>query len=64
MNQENHDVILPVEESPAFIPNAADIFVIGRENEEGYFRADAVIIPNTGSDAAPRILTGENRSNP
>ncbi len=64
LNEENHDVILPLEESPAFIPNAADIYVIGRDDAAGFFRADAVIISNTGSDAAPRILTGENRSNP
>ena len=59
LNQENHDVILPVKESPGFIPNAADIFVIGRENEEGYFLANAVIIPAAETNAAPRILAAE-----
>lgn len=59
LNEENHDVILPIEESPAFIPNAADIYVIGQDDEEGFFRADAVIIPNTGSHKVPRILTAE-----
>ena len=61
LNQENHDVILPVKESPAFIPNAADIFVIGREDEEGYFLADAVIIPDPETNAAPRILAAERQ---
>ena len=59
LNEENHDVILPLETEPSFIPNAADIYVIGRDVDD-YFRADAVIIPNTASDAAPRLLTFEN----
>lgn len=61
LNQENHDVILPVGETPAFIPNAADIFVIGRENKEGYFLADAVIIPDPETKAAPRIIAAEKQ---
>ncbi len=58
LNEENHDVILPVEEPPAYIPNAADIYVIGRDNGE-FFMADAVIIPNAGSSDSPRILAAE-----
>ena len=57
LNEENHDVILPLEKEPAFIPNAADIYVIGADDEQGFFRADAVIIPSNSPDAAPRILT-------
>lgn len=59
LNEENHDVILPLRTEPSFIPNAAEIYVIGRDVDD-YFRADAVIIPNTASDAAPRLLTFEN----
>ena len=59
LNEENHDVILPLQTEPSFIPNAAEIYVVGRD-VDNYFRADAVIIPNTASDAAPRILTFEN----
>ena len=59
LNEENHDVILPLQAEPSFIPNAAEIYVVGRDVDD-YFRADAVIIPNTASDAAPRILTFEN----
>ena len=61
LNEENHDVILPVEGSPAFIPNAADIYVIGRDDEEGYFRADAVVIPDTETHAAPRIIAAKTQ---
>ena len=62
LNEENHNVILPRESEPAFIPNAADIYVIGSMEEgQDYFRADAVIIPNIAPDAAPRILTSENQ---
>lgn len=59
LNEENHDVILPLRESPAFIPNAADVYVIGQDDEQGFFRADAVIIPGNGSEAAPTVLTAE-----
>ena len=59
LNEENHDVILPLQTEPSFIPNAAEIYVVGRDVDD-YFRADAVIIPNTASDAAPRLLTFEN----
>lgn len=60
LNEENHDVILPLQTEPSFIPNAAEVYVIGRDVED-YFRADAVIIPNIASDAAPRVLTFENQ---
>ena len=60
LNEENHDVILPLQTEPSFIPNAAEVYVIGRDVED-HFRAEAVIIPNTASDAAPRILTFENQ---
>ena len=60
LNEENHNVILPYDEEPSFIPNAADVYVIGYNPEgEDYFRADAVIIPDTAPNAAPRILTTE-----
>lgn len=61
LNEENHDVILPMEKVPAFIPNAADVYVIGTDDEQGFFRADAVIIPSNGQDAAPRILTSKTQ---
>ena len=54
LNETNHDVILPLTEEPDFIENAADAYVIGEDDEDGYFRADAVIIPT--ENAAPRIL--------
>ncbi len=54
LNETNHDVILPLTDEPSFIDNAADAYVIGAEDEEGFFRADAVIIPS--ENAAPRIL--------
>ena len=60
LNEENHDVILPLQTEPAFIENAADIYVIGSD-EEDHFRADAVIIPNNTSNTAPRILTLEDQ---
>ena len=60
LNEENHNVILPFEEIPAFIPNAADVYVIGSSPEgEDYFRADAVIIPDTAPNAVPRILISD-----
>ena len=61
LNEENYDVILPLETEPAFISNGADVYVIGEPCEEGFFRADAVIIPETGSDAVVRILTNEQQ---
>ena len=61
LNEENHDVILPMDESPAYIPNAADIFVIGRDYAEGFFLADAVIIPNNGTNGTSRILTSKQK---
>ncbi len=59
LNEVNHDVILPLETEPAFIPHASDIYVIGTDDERGFFRADAVIIPSNTSDAAPRILISD-----
>ena len=62
LNEENHNIILPRETEPSFIPNAADVYVIGSSMEgQDFFLADAVIIPNTESDAVPRILTSENQ---
>lgn len=57
LNEENHDIILPLETEPSFIPHAADIYVIGVEDEQGFFRADAVIIPSDNLNAPARILT-------
>ena len=59
LNEENHDVILPLKEIPAYLPNSADAYVIGAEDPDGFFRADAVIIPDAGSNAAPRILIAD-----
>ena len=59
LNEENHDVILPLREIPAFIPNSADVFVIGADDSDGFFRADAVIIPDVQTNAAPRILIAQ-----
>ena len=56
LNEVNHDVLLPMDEEPAFIENAADVFVIGADDEDGFFRADAVIIPQNNTSAAPRVL--------
>ena len=59
LNEENHDVILPLNAEPAFVPNAADSYVIGMDDEAGFFRADAVIIPQQGMNALPRILISD-----
>ena len=59
LNEKNHDVILPLEKVPAFIPNAADIFVIGADDPEGFFRADAIIIAKSNQEASPRALISD-----
>ena len=59
LNKENHDIILPLEEEPGFIGNAADVYVIGADDEQGFFRADAVIIPQNELNGAPRILISD-----
>ncbi len=59
LNEENFDVILPAAVCPSFIPNASEAWVIGEKEEDGTFLADAVIIQNPKSNAAPRILTAE-----
>jgi hypothetical protein len=59
LNEENFDVILPAAVCPSFIPNASEAYVIGEMEEDGTFLADAVIIQNPKSNAAPRILTAE-----
>lgn len=61
LNEENHDVILPLKSSPGFIPNAADVYVIGQDDERGFFRADAVIIPGETAAAAPTVLTADTQ---
>lgn len=59
LNEQNHDVILPLKTEPAFIPNAADVYVIGKEDKAGFFRADAVIIPDNNQDSVSRILISD-----
>jgi hypothetical protein len=59
LNKVNHDIILPLEKEPDFIGNAADVYVIGADDEQGFFRADAVIIPQIELNAAPRILLSD-----
>ena len=44
-----------------FIPNAADVYVIGQDDERGFFRADAVIIPGETAAAAPTVLTADTQ---
>ena len=61
LNEENHDIILPMESEPAFISNAAYVYVIGRNDDQGFFRADAVIIPPNDTDASVRILTSDKQ---
>ncbi|MBQ4512453.1 MAG: hypothetical protein II969_05635 [Anaerolineaceae bacterium] len=61
LNQENHDIILPMGTEPSYIPNAAYVYVIGSNDEQGFFRADAVIIPSGDSNADLRILTSDKQ---
>jgi hypothetical protein len=45
LNQENTNVIIPMDSSPDFVPNSADCLVIGTQSNNGYFEGSWLIFP-------------------
>ncbi len=45
LNQENTNIIIPMESEPVFIPNDTDCLVIGNQSGNGYFEGIWLIFP-------------------
>ena len=60
LNRENYDVIIPLSEEPASIPNGSDVLISGKFDPGGFFRADFILFTDVyDEDGEPRLILGD-----